>query len=414
MSREGWIRLDTPEAMELFRREHYLFVYTMALDLIGSPLEANRLAEQVLQNTTRRFANRVISQNCDMYLAAQVNLLYSQRYPNAAESAPAPALRETAPMGTDAAGQTAAVPEAQSMPRRMPAMAEMPEPRVSAPLQAKAETAPAWTSGPEAEAKPETPATEGTKPENKSADPLYASENASEVREIIPEIRPAETPQAVAGVVATPTVVPEERVAAIPAPVTTPAAGTAVPEPPAAVAQVNVPAPPIIAKPAAVPPAAVTVPVNPPVAPGVAVPITTMPAQPGTAYTILVSPAVDGSNGMPSVTISAQSGTQSSETPAAPVKEVTAERALEPEDYSTVFNPVDTEEWTPDGAEKARPAARKKALVPPPVTKSYWEEEYEEDKPSIFLTILNGLLTVGSVASIVYLLYQLDVLPKIF
>ena len=79
MEPENWMMLNTPEELDSFRRQHYLHVYTTALELTNSPTEAHALTEQVFANTSRRFANKAIPANCDMYLAAQVNLLFAQR-----------------------------------------------------------------------------------------------------------------------------------------------------------------------------------------------------------------------------------------------------------------------------------------------------------------------------------------------
>lgn len=78
MNGDGLIHIDTPEALERFRKEHYLFVYSTALELTNSPNEAHRIAAQVFSNIGEHSHNRTLSKNCDMYLAAQVNLLFAQ------------------------------------------------------------------------------------------------------------------------------------------------------------------------------------------------------------------------------------------------------------------------------------------------------------------------------------------------
>ncbi len=78
MTGNGLIHIDTPEALERFRKEHYLFVYSTALELTNSPNEAHRIAAQVFTNIGEHSHNRTLSKNCDMFLAAQVNLVFAQ------------------------------------------------------------------------------------------------------------------------------------------------------------------------------------------------------------------------------------------------------------------------------------------------------------------------------------------------
>ena len=46
--------LDTQVALDAFRREHYLKVYSAALELTASPAEAHAIATQVFENAARR------------------------------------------------------------------------------------------------------------------------------------------------------------------------------------------------------------------------------------------------------------------------------------------------------------------------------------------------------------------------
>ena len=79
MMAQADVTLNTQEALDSFRSEHYLYVYTAALELTASPAQAQQLTAQVFQNAARRFANHPVPSNCDMYLAAQVHLVYAQQ-----------------------------------------------------------------------------------------------------------------------------------------------------------------------------------------------------------------------------------------------------------------------------------------------------------------------------------------------
>ncbi|NLI22841.1 MAG: hypothetical protein GX418_15005 [Clostridiales bacterium] len=80
MQANGWLKLDTPLALETFRRERYLTVYSKALELTHSPEEAHSLAAQVFDQLALRLEHMPISENCEMYLSAQVYLLYAQQH----------------------------------------------------------------------------------------------------------------------------------------------------------------------------------------------------------------------------------------------------------------------------------------------------------------------------------------------
>ena len=96
--------------------------------------------------------------------------------------------------------------------------------------------------------------------------------------------------------------------------------------------------------------------------------------------------------------------------PAAPaepaVGEGTKVRAAGATPLVAVYNPEDTEYWAPDREVKSAPI-----LDDPPVRD--WVEEKVE-RPSPLLSVVNGLLAVGSVGAIGYLLYTLGLLPKFF
>lgn len=79
MSSGNSIKPDLNVRSELFRVQHYLKVYNLALDLTGSIDVAKELSELVFENAARLFEHHPIPENCDKYLTAQVYLLYAQQ-----------------------------------------------------------------------------------------------------------------------------------------------------------------------------------------------------------------------------------------------------------------------------------------------------------------------------------------------
>lgn len=93
-------------------------------------------------------------------------------------------------------------------------------------------------------------------------------------------------------------------------------------------------------------------------------------------------------------------------------KAITAnEASAEPSNatlYEAVFNPDITEFWTPNGHIINKPLPEKE--LPDIAT----EAEEKEDKHSVFVGILNVLLTLGSIGAAGYMLYQFNLLPTLF
>jgi hypothetical protein len=127
--------------LKLFRVKHYISVYNLALEVTGASDAAKELAERVFENASRRFERHAIPENCDMYLAAQVYLLYALRNsPDAAlksteiktESSPAPnaARASSAPASAD---ELAAISKSAPAARMEPAAAESPHASMAVP-----------------------------------------------------------------------------------------------------------------------------------------------------------------------------------------------------------------------------------------------------------------------------------------
>lgn len=72
-----------------------------------------------------------------------------------------------------------------------------------------------------------------------------------------------------------------------------------------------------------------------------------------------------------------------------------------------LYNPDDTEYWSPDG----EPCAPSDPEPQPSVTS--WEVD-EPEKPSALLSLFNGFLAIAALASVGFLLMQLKVLPQLF
>ena len=337
---KGWIRLNSQEALDLFRREHYLHVYTVALELTHSPVKAHELASLVFANVAQRFANRPISKDCDLYLTAQVNLLYAQGalqapfYTPETPDAAAPvkdAPARPAPAAPDADTAAAGIPNAfrpSAAPQAAASAAPVPMPSATGASPAPAASMPKESgagSQPTATAAFSTPI---------GFDPLVG--NAA-----VPTPETFGFPPA-ASAAAAPYLPPEGSLG-------TPAVTT-----------VGEPIPTLTTS--------------------------AVSAQPASALTASAATAAPDAAAVAA--------------PAAAVRESASV-------YEAIYNPDDTEFWTPTGE------ARSTAPIEEVPEQTAWDDE-NEDRPSVFLSILNGVLTLGGLASAVYLLLQLNLFPRIF
>jgi len=405
---EGWVLLDTPQALDQFRRDHYLHVYTTALELTGTPAEAHRLAAKVFLNVARRYANQAISQNCDMYLAAQANLQYAQGIGQAASADTVSAT----PQGSASKSTEPLEPPASDTVK-----ATGFDPTVSkASMQATIKNEP---------------------PNGLATSSAFVPTEASHFENINPSIpypSAAASADSIAadGFPTAPNTTPSTQAASssivTPSAVSVPAyrTATATDIPPSQAYTSTIP-PATQAYTNAEIPLAATVP---------AFTSTTVPAQ--AMVTILVSstpanvPLPAGS--VPSIyTASPMSyplttqptnvatevhPTATVEGMAAPAPQTNATPMVDvdphPTDASEVnYNPADTEYWSPDRDGKPATSNANPASVIDPDSHSLWEEEEPLDKPSMFLSLVNGLLTLAGIASFVYLLYRINLILKL-
>ena len=95
--------------------------------------------------------------------------------------------------------------------------------------------------------------------------------------------------------------------------------------------------------------------------------------------------------------------------PAVPAAEATVAATIAAAAAGPVYNPDDTELWSPEATGSPPPPS---TSTPPPA--SAWEDELDEDKPSVALSLLNGVLMLGGLAAILYLLMMLHVIPRLF
>ena len=348
--------LDSQMALDLFRSEHYLYVYSTALELTASPSEAQQIAAQVFENAARRFAHKPLPANCDMYLAAQTHLIYAQQI--------LPGM------------------ELQQAPQPMGEVTPQPAQRHAEAPRGQAHTAYAATAG---------------------FDSAYrAGSNAA------PQPAPSYTPPA-----ATP--MPQPDTAAPGTPQPAPAYPQAMPAQAFSAAQAT-PAT-VAAQPM---PMIAWMPLGQGISfmqvgtAGQAVPV--MQAVP---ITQVASPAVQAATAQPQVAAAPPTNADSpapepvtppaaEEQPATPATpEPPAGDKAGPAVCDALYNQDDTEYWTPDG-EACEAAAPEPAEITPS-----WEAE-DRDKPSVALSLINGLLALLSLASIGFLLFELNILPKQF
>ncbi len=420
--------LDTQVALDAFRREHYLKVYSAALELTASPAEAHAIATQVFENAARRFADKPLPAKCDLYLSAQVHLIYAQQiFP--------PMLGTTQP----AADSTANAQADAAMP---PRAAGDPPTGVSSPPAAR--TAPQPDAGP------------GSMPSPYIAHhgrPLPTIQQLAQ-----PEAMPFRPDTLATGQYAAAPSAPTAPAApSIPtaAPVQPPADGSAV----QAAGQVL----PVVAQcmPYAYPPvqgyAAPFAPYSMQPMPG-AVPMAVYPAatvypmaQPGYAYapppyyppnmpmpSAPPYPAAQptGVYEFPSGAASAAPAMSSPAPASKPSRHArpansAKQPATQDDDpptqpdapHAIQYNPQDTECWTPDS--DATPSViddAPQATLPSSSPGAEPEDQPEDptwaedvsDKPSVALSLLNGILAIGGIGAVGFLLYQLGMLPKFF
>ena len=381
MTVQTFSTLDTQMALDLFRSEHYLYVYSTALELTASPSAAQAIAAQVFENAAIRFAHKPVPANCDMYLAAQTHLIYAQQVLPAAE----------APQVTPRAAATPqAAPAAHTMPgvphRRVRTAAyvntnkQQQATAFSAPTQpASADAAGAGTHAPPAAAQP-------------APQPVSYMAQATPPQ-AFPTVQPAPAAQyASAGqAVATAQTVP--MVAWMPLGqgisfMQITSAGQAMPVI-QAIPVTQVPAYPYGYQPTQ----------------AAAMPTATVAAAPQ-VYAAAENPAAAQEPAQTQPTVP-ENGSNAAD--AQPPAEETDRRSASPKAGAAcdaIYNQDDTEYWTPDG-EVCEMAA------PEPEISSSWEEEVR-DKPSVVLSLINGLLMLLSLASIGFLLFELNILPKQF
>lgn len=405
---EGWILLDTPQALDQFRRDHYLNVYTTALELTGSPAEAHRMAAQVFLNVARRYANKAISRNCDMYLAAQVNLQYAQGQGQASltdtvsitpESSAVSSVGQVRQPATDTAETTGFDSTASMATKPSVSGTKMSEGTVdfsdsglarvgtaevassSAPLQFAATNIISTAGDVVSASTPGMPHA-----------PIAAASAAMAHVASIP----------VGGNGAMATVAPPIQAYGSPAAPTmqvfsTPATPMAATNP--ALAATAVPAQTMVTILVSSSPA--TMPVSIGSIPSI---YATAPAQ----YPVSMQPAITATDTSPAI--------ETSKTPPLALHTNTAKagEAVSPSSNTpeVIYNPADTEYWSPDSEGKSVASDSVPATEPEPY--SMWEEEEPLDKPSMFLSIVNSLLTLAGIASFVYLLYRINLILKLF
>ncbi len=352
MTVEGWTRFKTQEAADSFRHEHYLFVYTAALELTGSPEEAHRLAAQVFTNVRNRFSDVPLSKNCDHFLAAQVNLLYAKglqksgrksqredrnRFGTAVAPAADPA--EVVNIPDEAA-------ESYPLPTEEPAASSNPPPQPSAESTFVVDTA----SG-----------------EGKNNPAVYITISVGTGTPAVSSV-----PQTVAA--------PAEQEAAPRGTWAPPQTMTAA-QPSGTYSTVSVAKPPV------------------PVAP--------IPPERPPAPIAEASAVQTNARNMPPP--SAMQIEQPQAARPEPVQNIQTVRkeAAPPPPERVVYNPKDTEFWAPTAD-----AVEKMVAEPPPDPEL--DMEGSEEKHSVFLTLLNGLLMLGVVGIIIYLLVRLNGTYKFF
>lgn len=412
---EGWILLDTPEALDQFRRDHYLYVYTTALELTGSPAEAHRLAAQVFLNIARRYANKAISSNCDMYLAAQVNLLYAQGHSQISpdDAAAAPAAPRASDTGTTARPQQSPTEVADrngnnvaSLPTQVPSMDETD---VSEGMTAHSVTGSAHEKAAEVESASAPYSPVSTASVSTFADTPSVSTQATSRVYVEPKLSsmPTKTPIAVA--VDAAVQIPAETASEAMPVVQEPQAYA----PPSASAVQSYTVPMAAASPAmaATPtPAQTTVTIVVSTNPAnSAVPVGGVPvmyAMAPESYPAAVQPTP--------TTVSPSTKSASGDTSLSPPIPAKPEEAASPSSGVTevIYNPANTEFWSPDS--EGKPVASASATPTEPEPSSIWEEEEPQDKPSMFLSIVNSVLTLAGIASFVYLLYRINLILNLF
>lgn len=352
MTVEGWTRFKTQEAADSFRHEHYLFVYTAALELTGSPEEAHRLAAQVFDNVRNRFSDVPLSKNCDHFLAAQVNLLYAK------------GLQKS---GRNPRRETHSRFGAGSVPATEPARAENISDEAAESYALPTEEPPASLnplSQPSAES---TFVVDSASGEGKNNPAVYITISVGTGMPAASSVPPA---------VAAP--VEQE---AVPRGTWAPSQTMSAAQPSGAFSTVTVAQPPV------------------PVAP-------IQPVQPPTS--VAEASAVqtnDRKMPYPSATRIEQTQPARPE----PVQNIQTVRmeAAPPPPERVIYDPKDTEFWAPTAD-----AVEKMVAEPPPDPEL--DMEGSEEKHSVFLTLLNGLLMLGVVGIIIYLLVRLNGTYKFF
>lgn len=352
---KGWIRLDSQEALDAFRREHYLRVYTAALELTNSPAQAHELATLVFAHVAQRFASKPIAKDCDLYLTAQVNLLFAQGALNA------PFHAEAVPGATTAVGAASPPsPDSQSQ-------GAQPQPSPASP---DANPMRAVTSAMPSLSVPTAP----TAPQSPSGAPMAVYSSFPPLSQAT---SPPSAPTAQAAPQAPPfyqTTVPSQATQPVQAAVSQPVEAFR-PVTPLQVA----PFAPSGSDPQSPPPAQTVAPLQAVVISQAAAPTQAEVISQETAPPQAAPAAADDKAPK-----------------AAPV-------------FEAVYNPQDTDFWVPEGVsfEVNEPTAEE------PPAQTLWDEE-ENEKPSVFLSILNGVLTLGGIGSAVYLLLQLNLFPRFF
>ena len=418
MALKPHVMLDSPASLDAFRREHYLYVYTAALELTASPAQANAIASRVFENAAKRFASMPVPENCDMYLSAQVHLIYAQQIlPPLADDA-APAASATASVMDEPLSAQLPPAEGSSVKQRQAStQAKVRHTRTAHPVREQDLPPTQNVQGIQNEqAQYMAPPVHAAQPAQatQAAQTVYTtpSDHAAGMAgyDVSPQdAQPAPSAQAQ---VASPPAQPVERYSP-------PAQAADSPSSPAQAAQ-----PPYVpSMHPAVQPVFYTqyIPVVQAM-PYVPIPqgYTAQYAAPPQMQPTFAQAGFPYPASAPDAAAVAHA-TAAQAMPQSPSAQAQQPGALAPAPQEVIYNPSDTEFWTPDRDTQGHsiPTNDSRPIIDVPddadaeADTPYWEDSPSE-KPSRLLSLLNGILTLAGLGSIGFLLYQLGILPKFF